>query len=257
MQGSGGGPSESNVSGYLVRSTSTKWANNSVLAVDAGTHLSGIIRILETHQLTTSMNPPSSPSTPSDGAASQAFPFSGAPLPTDAPKANAAFIVRELVSTYLLTHAHLDHLSGFVINSAAFSPKNKPKCLAALPGVINAVKTHIFNDVIWPNLSDEDSGIGLFKYQRLSAAEDYVPVSEGLSAQAWPVSHGHCMKRHTHWGRKSTINMDDCDRHENHLGDRQTHQKWCVLDSAVFFIRDDATGKEVMMWGDVEPGLYP
>ena len=249
MQGSGGGPSENNVSGYLVRSTSTAWKKNSVLAVDAGTHLSGIISIFQ-HQLLNAHAP-------------ALCPFAGAPLPSSVPKANASFVVSELVSTYLLTHAHLDHLSGFAINTASFTPKNV-KRLAALPKVITAVKTHIFNDVIWPNLSEEDSGVGLFRYERLPESSDYVSVSEGLSAQAWPVSHGHCMKLHTHWGRKSTISLDAAHGHDigsQSLGSQNlgtphaSHPKWCVIDSAVFFIRDDATGKEVMMWGDVEPGL--
>ncbi|KAF8253930.1 cyclic-AMP phosphodiesterase [Wilcoxina mikolae CBS 423.85] len=255
MQGSGGGPSESNVSGYLIRSTATKWAKNSLLAVDAGTHLSGIVRILEDNTLfskSTSSKIPSSTSSSIATTEPDIFAFSGAPLPSQAPRTNASFILRELVSTYLITHTHLDHLSGFVINTAALTQETSPKRLAALPHVIDAVKNHIFNDVIWPNLSDENAGVGLVTYQRLSTAADYVSVSEGLSAQAWPVSHGHCMKMHTHWGRKSTAGLDPCDVSRNHS--IQNHQaRWCVLDSAVFFIRDSATGKEVMMWGDVEP----
>jgi cAMP phosphodiesterase len=258
MQGSGGGPSESNVSGYLIRSTATKWTKNSLLAVDAGTHLSGIIRILEDNVTLSSKSTSSKfPSSASIATAeSGIFPFSGASLPSEAPKTNASYILRELVSTYLITHTHLDHLSGFVINTASFTQEASPKRLAALPNVINAIKTHIFNDVIWPNLSDENAGVGLVTYQRLSAAADYVPMSEGLSAQAWPVSHGHCMKMHTHWGRKSTAGLDPCSNSQGHS--MQNHQtRWCVLDSAVFFIRDSATGKEVMMWGDVEPGSSP
>lgn len=238
MQGSGGGPTEGNCSGYLLRSTSKKWVKNSILAVDAGTHLSGIVKILENHASTRKN--------------SEDSPFAGAPLPAGSPKVNAAFITRELVSTYLLTHSHLDHLSGFVINTASFSNMAQPKRVAALPHVINALKTHIFNDVIWPNLSDEDAGVGLLTYQRMQVAHPYIPVSEGLSAQVWAVSHGHCMKSHTHWGRKSSAGIPCDGAHSGH--DHQA--RWCVLDSAVFFVRDDASGQEVMMWGDVEPGPF-
>src|SRR5690348_2005033 len=45
--GSGGGPSEDNDTGFLVRSTATNWSKNSVIAVDAGSHLAAITRILE------------------------------------------------------------------------------------------------------------------------------------------------------------------------------------------------------------------
>lgn len=251
--GSGGGPSEGNVSGYLVRSTSKHWAKNSLLAVDAGTHLSGIIRILENHAscFSRSSTSPSPECKESDDTTADAFPFSGASLPSEHAKVNASYIVSELVSTYLLTHTHLDHLSGFVINTAALKDTKNPKRLAALPHVINAVKSHIFNDVIWPNLSDEDAGVGLITYQRLNVAQNYVSVCEGLSTQAWPVSHGHCMKMHTHWGRKSSAGLDPCDVASNQHGNHQP--RWCVLDSAVYFVRDEATGKELMMWGDVEP----
>ncbi|KAI9816665.1 MAG: 3',5'-cyclic-nucleotide phosphodiesterase pde1, partial [Thelocarpon impressellum] len=45
--GSGGGPNEENVTGFLVRSTATRWSRSSLLAVDAGTHLAAITRILD------------------------------------------------------------------------------------------------------------------------------------------------------------------------------------------------------------------
>lgn len=251
LQGSGGGPSEGNLSGYLVRSTATRWAKNSIVAVDAGTHLAGIVQILQDGAAGSTASPASAPGPAVDSS----LPFSGAPLPGETPRSNAAFILHELVATYLITHTHLDHLAGFVINTASFGQDNSPKRLAALPHVITAVKTHIFNDVIWPNLSDEDAGVGLVTYQRMAAQADYVTVSEGLSAQAWPVSHGHCMKTHTHWGRKSTAGLEQCDAgHAAHAAAQSLQARWCVLDSAVFFIRDSATAKEVMMWGDVEPG---
>jgi cAMP phosphodiesterase len=37
----------------------------------------------------------------------------------------------------------------------------------ALPSVLSALKNHMFNDVIWPNLSDEDGGAGLLTYSRI------------------------------------------------------------------------------------------
>ena len=230
--GSGGGPSESNVSGYLIRSTSTAWAPSSILAVDAGTHLAGIVSILET-----------TPSPPRHSLPIPHTPFAGCPLPHTTPRANALHITQSLVATFLLTHTHLDHISGFVINTAAFLYPH-PKTLAALPPSIDAIKTHIFNDVIWPNLSNENNGAGLVSYLRLPpACHKYTPVATALSVQAHPVSHGHCMKQHAHLGRLSTAGLE--------LPQPRAH--WCVLDSAVYFIRDAASGRECMMWGDVEP----
>lgn len=260
LQGSAGGPSEGNVSGYLIRSIATAWAKGSVLAVDAGTHMAGIIRILEEHSSRSSFTKESVASASENASgngpiAKKSSPFLGANLPYDTPRGNAAYVTRELVSTYLITHPHLDHLSGFVINTACFTQTECPKRLAALPSTIEAIKTHIFNDIIWPNLSDEESGVGLVTYQRLpEAALEYVEVCNGLSVQAWPVSHGHCMRSHHHRGSQTYQGKDGMTMNRSPGGSRK---RMCVYDSAVYFIRDDATAKEVMMWGDVEPGLFP
>ena len=54
----------------------------------------------------------------------------------------------------LLTHSHLDHFAALplMIDSVA-SQLTKPIQVHALPGTIAALKTHIFNDVIWPDFS--------------------------------------------------------------------------------------------------------
>lgn len=54
----------------------------------------------------------------------------------------------------LLTHSHLDHVAALplMIDSVA-SQLAEPIRVHALPGTIAALKTHIFNDVIWPDFS--------------------------------------------------------------------------------------------------------
>ncbi len=54
----------------------------------------------------------------------------------------------------LLTHSHLDHVAALplMIDSIA-STLTKPVKIHALPGTIAALKTHIFNNVIWPDFS--------------------------------------------------------------------------------------------------------
>ncbi|CAI6336441.1 unnamed protein product [Periconia digitata] len=257
--GSGGGPSEDNVTGFLVRSTAAKWAKNSVLAVDAGSHLAAITRILEkdfplvADPVYKELPAPHSNGngigdstrdidTPSPGTAhpsnldedfsssgldsplSDAAPlpvlttlqhgaFAGLPFPNASARANALHVVREHVSTYLITHPHLDHVSGFVINTAAFHNTSRPKRLAALPFTVNAIKTHIFNNIVWPNLTDEDGGVGLVTFQRLAeggnialgegSGRGYIEVCDGLSVRGFKVSHGHCMRVPAHMHRGS------------------------------------------------------
>lgn len=254
--GSGGGPSEDNVTGFLVRSTAARWAKNSVLAVDAGSHLAAITRILADDFPLASKPVPRLPPTlptrngndrgrdsPSPGTAPISVsdegsdvdtpssdieplpsytilkkgPFAGVAFPNETARANALHVVREHVSTYLITHPHLDHVSGFVINTAAFHNTSRPKRLAALPFTVNAIKTHIFNNILWPNLTDEDGGVGLVTFQRLQeggnialgegSGRGYIEVCDGLGVRGFKVSHGHCMRGPGHVHRGSTANQ--------------------------------------------------
>ncbi|KAI9721700.1 MAG: hypothetical protein M1812_002034 [Candelaria pacifica] len=324
----GGGPLEDNVTGFLVRSTAHHWAKDSLLAVDAGTHLASITRILE-EQIPTpkpvilgrearraspskrkssgrsrngtipstaqplsqprtsngvrdgdSMEPPPRKSSEKRTITLSTGPFAGLELPHETAKANAAFINREFVSTYLITHPHLDHISGFVVNTASFQHTARPRRLAALPQTIDAFKQHVFNDVIWPNLTDEDGGVGLVTFMRLveggnvalgeGEGEGYLEVCDGLGVKGWSISHGHCMKRHSHRGShdaglppQTPISANG--RLEGRSNSRTRSDvsmsdmfpnpgpQPCVVESTAYFIRDHATSKEILIFGDVEP----
>ena len=218
-------------------------------------------------------------------------PFKNLVLPFENPKANALHLLRHFISTYLITHPHLDHISGFVINTAAFQHTSRPKKVAALPRTIDAMKAHIFNDVIWPNLSDEEGGVGLLSFQRLNEGGNlalgegegrgYVEVCDGLAVKAWPVSHGHCTRKHQHRGsaddehhnypspggapggrrgsRASIIfSPDGPNVRRKSLGFVDPHygcqpDRGCVTESAAYFVRDEPSGREILIFGDVEP----
>lgn len=145
--------------------------------------------------------------------------FAGLPFPYASARANALHVVREHISTYLITHPHLDHMSGFVINTAAFHNTSRPKRLAALPFTVDAIKTHIFNNVIWPNLTDEEGGVGLVTFQRLAeggnialgegSGRGFIEVCDGLGVKGYKVSHGHCMRVPGHAQRGSNATIPD------------------------------------------------
>ncbi|KAF2148459.1 hypothetical protein K461DRAFT_329976 [Myriangium duriaei CBS 260.36] len=324
--GSGGGPSEDNVSGFLVRSAASGWIRGSMLAMDAGSHMAAITRILEQHlpaisrgdtradsdgnlfhqqalspQRPLDSSPPSSPgirpSIPTlEPVVLDSGPFAGVPLPHASARANAAHIVRSHVATYLISHPHLDHLSGFAINTAAFHATSRPKTLAALPFTVEAIKRHIFNDVIWPNLTDEDGGVGFVTFQRLKEGGDvmvgegegrgYIEVCEGLGAKGFKISHGKCMRPGTAESHRGSIgNLSDVpanysttprhtDGRHHSLGHGhlpgtpgsfqspsvaqtshpfQQDPGFAAVDSTAYFIRDTATSRELLMFGDVEP----
>lgn len=244
-------------------------------------------------------------------------PFAGLTVPHASAHANAAYILRELIHTFLITHPHLDHMSGFIINTPAFQPSARAKRCAGLPNTIEAIRTHIFNDVIWPNLSDEDGGVGLVTYMRLTEGGNdflghgdgrgYIELAEGLGAKGWSVTHGTCHKipgfstSHSHHRQTSmgfpapipdgqyTRRHSRVSEHEDNsytFSSSQPHHRRTSItnrlttpstpthhtpsiysshekdpyDSSAFFIRDDTTCNEILIWGDVEPdsiSLHP
>ncbi|OKL56060.1 hypothetical protein UA08_08617 [Talaromyces atroroseus] len=237
-----GGPKEDAVTGLLVRSTSRNWSRSSVVAVDAGTLLAGIVRILD-QTLTTDK----------DGkAAVENGPFMGLQPPHKTAQANAAYIFREVIASVLITHPHLDHLSGLAINTPIVEASNGPKTVAGLPSAISAMKNHMFNDIIWPNLSDEDGGAGLITYQRLveggnprfgrGDSRGYVRACEGLFTKCLssdgniysPVRSPHLASNLAATPSKDTTN-------------------WGVVESSAFFIQDEHSGNEIIIFGDIEP----
>jgi ribonuclease BN (tRNA processing enzyme) len=58
------------------------------------------------------------------------------------------------VERVFLTHSHLDHIAALplMVDSVA-SRRGRPLQIHALAGTIAALKSHIFNDVIWPDFS--------------------------------------------------------------------------------------------------------
>lgn len=279
---------EDNTTAFLVRSVAAGWKKGSVLAVDAGVHLSAIAKILKNHKAEYFDEGIQLPITLVDG------PFEGLEIAHRTPKANAAHVTRQLIDTCLLTHPHLDHINGFVVNTASL-PGSRPKRLAGLPRTIEAIKTHIFNNIIWPNLSDENNGAGLVTYMRLveggspalgdGDGKGYVEICEGLSVKTWSVSHGHCIEKHSHRGsnsglsplrethdsprlrprtnpsmqisprreRRDTMSTVSIQGNPDLLRTNSNESIVCVYDSSAFFIRDIATGTEVLIFGDLEP----
>lgn len=58
------------------------------------------------------------------------------------------------VSDVLLTHSHLDHIAALpLMVDATASHRTSPLRIHALQGTIDALKLHIFNNVIWPDFS--------------------------------------------------------------------------------------------------------
>lgn len=203
-------------------------------------------------------------------------PFAGYMLQSKTAGANAVQVLRELIPTYLISHPHLDHVSGLAMNTASFQHTASRKLIAGLPSTVEAIKEHIFNDIMWPNLSDEDGGVGLVSYQRLQEGgsvavgfgegEGYLEVCDGLTVKCLSISHGKCSQNHTHRGSYPVVADHSQHYSTSRRGSRAstppiTHdrnhgyhgKKGCIIDSTAFFLRDEQTGKEILIFGDVEP----
>lgn len=243
-------------------------------------------------------------------------PFAGLEINNVSPKANALDIVQDLVETYVISHPHLDHIAGLVVNTAGM---RRPKRLAGLPVTIEGFKKHIFNNIIWPNLSDENNGHGLITYMRLveggspalgeGDTRGYLEIGDGLAIKVFSVSHGHCVEKHSHRGSTTSMRHGSFDASSlgpasfdlrgsmsgrrspsrsialglNHpgtsislppfiqlqqqeraqsvapgrtssLSDRlPLEESYCVYDSSAYFFQHVPTGREILMFGDVEP----
>lgn len=248
-------------------------------------------------------------------------PFAGVRFPHISAKANGLFVLRELLHSFLITHPHLDHVSAMGINTPALEYGREAKAIVALPHCIEAIKNHIFNDSIWPNLSDEAHGVGFVTYRRLieggnprlgyGEARGYVNVCDGLATKCWAVSHGKCRRQshnfshsrgdssgsyfNDHNGMGHSDGYSFPGRRMSRISDGYGHAPpfsaqlgreaslatqmhpqgpgtpgvpqsavdntlYNPVDSSAFFIRNDVTGNEIIVFGDIEPdsvSMYP
>lgn len=150
-----GGPRETNLSGYLLRIGST----DKFIVLDAGTLLSAIERA-SAH-------------------------FKDFDLEDDLYEPSAAFF-RNHIKAYLISHAHMDHLLGLVINSQDDTPKK----ILGLKHTIDTLRDHIFNYKVWPNFGNEgDHPLNVYHYQRLTVGKKEYVEEAKCSIEAFELNH--------------------------------------------------------------------
>ena len=117
-----GGSDESNLSSYMVAPENS----DNYICLDAGTIRFGIQQAINNNL------------------------FSG----------NAVSVLRTNVKAYLISHPHLDHVAGLIINS----PDDTAKNIYALPFCIDVVKEKYFTWKDWANFTNEGDKPTLNKY---------------------------------------------------------------------------------------------
>jgi len=144
-----GGIDEKNLSAYLVAPTHT----NDFICLDAGTVNAGIEKAIE----------------------NKVF------------KVSTSEVLRKYIKGYFISHAHLDHVSGLIINS----PADSSKTVYATEKCMEMMENHYFNDQTWANFGDKGPGTPLKKYhfQTLNIEEEIPITNTTMTAKAFPLSH--------------------------------------------------------------------
>lgn len=160
VMGCTGGPREGNLSGYLFSPLhKQEW-----IALDGGSLMMGIEKGLEKKS------------------------FEGVPF-TDPTLIPAAEFIRNHLKAFLISHSHLDHIAGLVLNSQI----DIAKSILGIDSTLDNMRDYVFNGLIWPNYGDEgnEPRLNKYRYVRLPLHKMVsIPETE-MKVEAFLLSHPH------------------------------------------------------------------
>lgn len=85
----------------------------------------------------------------------------------------------------LLTHSHLDHIAALpLMVDAMAATRSKPVQVHALQATIDALKAHVFNNIIWPDFFQ--------KYPRRRPPSSVFMHSRRARPWSWPANRSKC-----------------------------------------------------------------
>jgi len=145
-----GGLDESNLSAYMVAAA----GSNDYICLDAGTLYAGIRKAVDSGVFT----------------------------------ASVSHVLKDYIKAYFISHPHLDHVAGLIINS----PDDSAKTIYGLPFCLDVLKDNYFTWESWANFGDEGEKPLLKKYHYapLSPGEEIAVPHTPLYVTAFPLSHG-------------------------------------------------------------------
>jgi cAMP phosphodiesterase len=102
-------------------------------------------------------------------------------------KISSEAVLKKHIKAYLISHAHLDHVAGLIINS----PADSSKTVYATKSCMEMMQKHYFNGEIWANFGDEGNGFQIKKYhfQTLNHREERAIANTTMTVKAFPLSH--------------------------------------------------------------------
>ncbi|AZA54799.1 MBL fold metallo-hydrolase [Chryseobacterium sp. G0201] len=100
---------------------------------------------------------------------------------------SALQVIQENIKGYLISHAHLDHASGLILNS----PDDTKKSIYALPSVAEILTDKYFSWKSWANFTDSGEVPHLNKYSiiNLDAGKEIPMPNTDMYVTAFPLSH--------------------------------------------------------------------
>lgn len=162
--GGTGGPFEASTQCFMIRDARRR--DLASICIDGGVGLGAIARMLRqpahpgaTESLYANELEPIQryidPALTASGAATQGFSDRLMMHVPAAPIVQQALIIFQGIGEYYITHPHMDHIAGMVVNSAAVFEPRAPskKLIRGLPFTTTPLQEHVFNDVIWPQLT--------------------------------------------------------------------------------------------------------
>ncbi|MEP6750887.1 MAG: 3',5'-cyclic-nucleotide phosphodiesterase [Bacteroidota bacterium] len=162
-----GGSDESNLSSYMLAAA----GSNEYICLDAGTIHYGIQKAISTGIF----------------------------------KGTVLSVLKNNIKGYLISHPHLDHVAGLIINS----PDDTSKNIYALPFCIDVLKEKYFSWKSWANFADdgEKPMLNKYHYKILVPGEETTIENTNLFVTAFYLSHSNPYKSTAFLVRQSDAYM--------------------------------------------------
>jgi 3',5'-cyclic-nucleotide phosphodiesterase len=102
-------------------------------------------------------------------------------------RAEPSVVLKRYIKGYCISHAHLDHVAGLIINS----PDDSNKAIYAIPSVMQMLQNSYFNGDAWSNFGDAGKSLLIKKYhyETLEPAVEDSLRNTGMMVTAFPLSH--------------------------------------------------------------------
>ncbi|GAA5849257.1 hypothetical protein JCM9279_006428 [Rhodotorula babjevae] len=260
--GCGGGPIETNLSSFLVKPYASKWTEGCT-GIEGGSTIGAVASLVErnpyafegfgldigvdAHELKRELELSEAGETPASG---ETVARGAGVVVGREGGGKAAARVWDLVRCFAITHAHLDHIAGLIISSAACRPPPRP--VYGIKRTIANIE-RLMDGGVWPMLGGWDDSVTIgraYHYKNIPTEPSaQLPLSSSLSFHAYPLSHG-----------------TDPSAFHKHRKTKELPRPQAVgpapaaggaagecYDSTAFFVREEHSGRELLFFGDVEP----